>query len=157
MKRRAAYVILATALMAGPALAEPYAYPSRGQSEEQVSKDRYDCYVWAKKQTAFDPADPPPIDEPRRRSSGGGGLLGNTLGGAAVGALLGAVGGAIAGNAGKGAAIGAGVGGTAGAVSTAAGTTYTSPEPTYRQGRAGVHDYNRAFSACMEGRGYTVR
>ncbi len=39
--------------------AEPlFVYPSEGQSEEQVRRDRYECYVWASEQSGFDPAEP---------------------------------------------------------------------------------------------------
>jgi len=47
-------------------------YPAKGQSQEQLDKDKYECYSWAKKQTGFDPmqmptaSTPPPQQEPRR-------------------------------------------------------------------------------------------
>lgn len=31
-------------------------YPARGQSEQQLSKDRYECHQWAVSQTGFDPS-----------------------------------------------------------------------------------------------------
>src|SRR5216684_2107274 len=61
--------------------------------------------------------------------------------GAGVGALVGAVGGAAA-----GAAIGAAAGGIGGA---GVGGTYN-----YSKSKEG---YDRAFSACMSGRGFSVR
>jgi len=33
-----------------------FVYPNRGQSTEQTSKDRYECYLWAVDQTGFDPS-----------------------------------------------------------------------------------------------------
>ncbi len=30
-------------------------YPADGQSQEQLDKDKYECYTWAKQQTGFDP------------------------------------------------------------------------------------------------------
>lgn len=30
-------------------------YPAEGQSQEQLDKDKYECYTWAKQQTGFDP------------------------------------------------------------------------------------------------------
>ena len=35
-------------------------YPKKGQSDEQLGKDRYECHLWAYKQSGFDPslADP---------------------------------------------------------------------------------------------------
>ena len=35
-----------------------FVYPSDGQSDEQVRRDRYECYVWASQQSGFDPALP---------------------------------------------------------------------------------------------------
>jgi hypothetical protein len=32
-----------------------FIYPRNGQSDEQQSSDRYDCYVWSRGQTGFDP------------------------------------------------------------------------------------------------------
>ncbi|MCI0506751.1 MAG: hypothetical protein L0Z73_11675 [Gammaproteobacteria bacterium] len=46
---------------AQPAVSQPlptttvYFYPTRGQSEQQQDRDRYECYMWAVKQTGFDP------------------------------------------------------------------------------------------------------
>ncbi|MFO1469045.1 MAG: DUF6515 family protein [Steroidobacteraceae bacterium] len=35
-----------------------FVYPRDGQSEEQTSKDRFECHQWAVSQTAFDPSEP---------------------------------------------------------------------------------------------------
>jgi hypothetical protein len=32
------------------------AYPAKGQSAEQQSRDRYECHTWAVSQSGFDPA-----------------------------------------------------------------------------------------------------
>jgi hypothetical protein len=40
-----------------PSVTELYAYPKNGQSEEQQSKDKYDCHAWARTQSGFDPTD----------------------------------------------------------------------------------------------------
>ncbi|WP_245891018.1 hypothetical protein [Stutzerimonas kunmingensis] len=32
------------------------AYPAKGQSAEQQSRDRYECHIWAVSQSGFDPA-----------------------------------------------------------------------------------------------------
>ncbi len=112
------------ALATGPALAQTYVYPARGQNPQQQQADMGACHVWATQQTGVNPsAMAPPSTAPQ----------GQMIQGAARGAAVGAVGGAIGGDAGKGAAIGA----ATGALATAA--------------------YNRAYGACLEGRGYTVR
>ena len=44
------------ALLVAPAVASDlYIYPNKGQSNEQMEKDKFDCYGWAKQQTGFDP------------------------------------------------------------------------------------------------------
>jgi len=74
------------------------------------------------------------------------------VGGAARGAALGAVGGAIAGNAGRGAAIGAGTGAVFGTMRR------NSQIREAQQGaNAQLANYNRALSACLSGRGYSVQ
>lgn len=37
---------------------QPYIYPARGQSPQQEESDKGQCYGWAVKQTGFDPANP---------------------------------------------------------------------------------------------------
>ncbi|HCU89550.1 MAG TPA: hypothetical protein DGR97_06395, partial [Gammaproteobacteria bacterium] len=38
-----------------------FAYPIGGQSEEQVSRDKFECHQWAVGQTGFNPATAPPL------------------------------------------------------------------------------------------------
>ena len=82
---------------------------------------------------------------------------------AAGGAAVGAVGGAIGGDVGERAAMGAGMRALFGAIRRArerreqeqAMQSYaTQQQSAMSQGRS---NYERAFSACMAGRGYTVR
>ncbi len=134
-------------------------YPGRGQSSAQQRTDKNQCYAWARGQTGFDPAQPaagtpsPPQQAPRS----------NALRGAAGGAAVGAIGGAIGGNAGKGAAIGAGVGAVVGGVrrreqqrqqAQAQQQWQQNEQARYAEGR---NRFDRAFAACLEGRGYTVK
>lgn len=120
----------------GPVGAEQYVYPNKGQSADKMEKDKYDCYQWAKGQTGVDAMQAP---EPQKRS----GLRG-AAGGAAAGAAIGA----IAGDAGKGAAIGAASGGIIGGAKKRRG------EKAQASQRG---EYDRAWGACMEGKGYTVK
>lgn len=149
-----AVAVSGAGLIAGQACAqEPIVYPSKGQGKEQVEKDKFACYQWAKDQTGFDPMKTPTASTPPPQQKGG------AVKGAAGGAALGAIGGAIAGNAGKGAAIGAATGGVIGAArkrkSEKDQEQWAQQEAaSYEQQRAG---YNRAWGACMEGRGYTVK
>jgi Glycine zipper len=140
--------------------AQPYIYPNQGQSPQQEQLDKGQCYSWAVQQTGFDPANPqvgmaPP---PGMQAPQGG-----MFRGAAGGAAMGAIGGAIGGNAGEGAAIGAGVGALFGGLRRARERqeqeqmqqAYAAQQQgALSQGRS---NYERAFGACMAGRGYTVR
>jgi hypothetical protein len=139
MKRLMAWSVLLIGLGTGCATAPPrpgvHAYPARGQSAPQASRDTAHCEAWAQQQTGYDP-------------------VGETVTGAAVGTLLGgalgagtgaAVGAASGGSAGRGAATGAVVGGVVGGV---AGGAYK-----YSKSREG---YERAYAACMAGQGYTT-
>ncbi len=165
MKRAWRGTVVAFAALAlsvpGVAAAQQYVYPERGQSPQQQEFDRGQCYSWAVQQTGFDPANP-------QVAAGGppptsGAPQGGMFRGAAGGAALGAVGGAIGGDAGKGAAIGAAVGGLFGGMrrlraleeQQQAQASYAAQQQgALAQGHA---NYNRAFSACMAGRGYIVR
>ena len=42
---------------AGTAPVDIYVYPRNGQTEEQTSRDRYECHRWAVEQTHFDPTE----------------------------------------------------------------------------------------------------
>jgi hypothetical protein len=43
------------------AQSQVFAYPSQGQSEEQQSRDRFECHQWSVSQTGFDPTTAPPL------------------------------------------------------------------------------------------------
>jgi len=135
-------------------------YPAKGQSQDQMEKDKFECYSWAKQQSGFDPmampqaTAPPPQQEAQKGGVGRGALRGGAVGLAA---------GAIGGDAGKGAAIGAASGGLIGGMrrrdqkrsqQQAQKQWEQEQANAYMQGR---NSYNRAHSACLEGRGYTVK
>ena len=142
------------------ALAQVFVYPARGQSPQQQEFDRGQCYSWAVQQSGFDPANPQAVATapPPQPGAPQGGMFR----GAAGGAALGAVGGAIGGDAGKGAAIGAAVGGLFGIMRRARWQEQEQQQQQAYQAQQqgamnqGRSNYNRAFSACMTGRGYTV-
>jgi hypothetical protein len=131
----------------------PVAYPAKGQSETKQGKDEGECGAWAKKQTGVDPsvlAANPPAQESGSTVGGG-----ERARGAARGALGGAAIGAIAGDTGKGAGVGAVAGTMAGGHRARGNRDERNAQA--RQAQAGQLDsYNRAWSACMTGRGYTV-
>lgn len=148
-----------------PVSTQVYVYPTSGQSEDRLSRDRYECYLWSVKQTGFDPSQPQLAPHQRvtvvpMPPSGT-----NTVAGAATGAVLGAV---IANphNAGAGAVAGAIVGGALGAASDAQREEQAKRvQERYDQRSAAQNarieeqasNYRRALTACLEGRGYTVK
>ena len=149
------------AVLATPALGQQlFFYPAQGQPADQQNFDRFECHTWAVQQTGFDPSTaqvvtaPPPPPTQAVTASPLRGAAGGALGGLAIGA--------IAGDAGKGAAIGAVSGGVFG------GIRRRNQVSQQQQQRAAVQSqqqaaannqgsaYNRALSACMQGRGYSV-
>jgi hypothetical protein len=79
-------------------------YPAKGQSNDQMEKDKFECYSWAKEQTGFDPmAMPQATAPPPKQEAQKGGVGRGALRGGAVGLAVGAIGG----DAKRGAAIGA--------------------------------------------------
>lgn len=151
------YVLLValTGAMPFDALAQgkPIAYPAKGQSQQKQQQDDGACYSWAKTNTGIDPAvvanTPPPQSGP---AVGGG----ERVQGAARGAAGGAVIGAITGDAGKGAAIGATTGTVVGG-SRARQNRRNADAATQSQAQGAMSTFNRAYAACMEGRGYTIK
>jgi hypothetical protein len=146
-------VAAAISAIAAFAQQEPIVYPAKGQSAARMKQDKYSCYQWAKGQTGFDPMQPPAATAPPPQKKGG------AVRGAAGGAALGAAVGAIAGNAGKGAAIGAASGGIIGGARRM--RSQKQQEQYAQQQSAGFEQrrsqYSRAWGACMEGKGYTVK
>jgi len=151
---------------------QPFIYPDKGQTPQQQESDRGQCYMWAVQQSGFDPSNPavamapPPSPYYGQPQAPQGGMFR----GAAGGAALGAVGGAIGGDAGKGAAIGAGVGALFGGMRRMRWEEEQQQQLQMRQQQQqsymgqqqsamaqGRSNYERAFGACMAGRGYTVR
>src|SRR3954468_24338178 len=147
-------IAVLAALASAPAVAQQVIYPQKGQSAAQQQKDDAECSAWAKGQTGYDPAQstqyaaPPPAQHEGERARG-----------AARGAAGGAVIGAIAGDAGKGAAIGA-VGGTmaGGARQRRKQEDYSQAAGQQQQAAAQKQQQSqRAYGACFEGKGYTVK
>jgi hypothetical protein len=147
------------------AITQIYFYPNKGQSTEQQSRDHYACYNWAVDQTGFDPSASSIIPEQRVRvvpmpppgqdtiiMSIAGAVLGALIGGphhAAQGALIGAAGGAMA--------------GAASDISRQESARQLEEAYENRNQARDVHkekkalEFRRAMSACLEGRGYTVK
>jgi hypothetical protein len=144
--------IVATLVLSTPAWAQkPVVYPAKGQNAAQQSADQTQCQAWAKQSTGIDPAAvsaaPPPSTAPQ--------------GERARGALRGAAGGAVIGeiandDAGKGAGVGAAAGVLAGGARARRNQAALAQQAQESKSQT-LNTYYRAFDACMQGRGYTVK
>ena len=123
--------------------AEMYAYPDKGQSTKQQQRDKRECQAWATKQTGVDPSKVPAT---QRR-------LGDGAGGAAVGAARGAAEGDAAGGAARGAIRGR----LLGAIRRRREERQQDSGAEGGTAQGTRDDYDRAYSACLTGRGYTVK
>lgn len=132
-----------------------YIYPNNGQSEEQQEADQYQCYGWARKETGFDPmATPQATEPPPQQEAKKGGVGRGALRGAAVGAVI---------DGSDGAKTGALAGGAVGGMRRADQNRKQQhaqeqwEQEQAQQYQAARNNYNRAYAACLEARGYTVR
>ena len=154
---KSATMITALLFSAGTALAsELYIYPAKGQSSEQQDKDKFECYNWAEKDTGFDPMAVPTTSTPAPSSQKkSGGIVKGGLGGAALGAIIG--------DSSKSAKRGAVAGGLIGGVRQSSQNRQTEQNRQQWEQQESANyannrnNYNRAYSACLEGRGYTVK
>jgi hypothetical protein len=144
-----------------------FIYPSGGQSAEQQRRDSLECRLWAIDQTGFDPTAPIQNSrlEPAQLPSQGPGVARST----ARGAVVGTAAGAIAGNTGRGALAGAAGGAILGSARQGdqrrAQQQVSDDWARQQQIREAEQQqlvnyrrqvFNRAVTACMEGRGYSV-
>ncbi len=133
-----------------------YVFPANNQTTEQQEKDKSDCYTWAVQQSGYDPINPTVVTAKQVPTGPDGAGVAGAAGGAAVGAAIGA----ISGDAGKGAAIGAISGAVMGrrrgnmAKASAQGEANNEAAQTNKNLEDG---FKKAFTACLEAKGYTVQ
>jgi hypothetical protein len=133
-----------------------YVFPSKGQDKDEQEQDEYKCYKWAKEQSGVVPMNPPEVKAAEVDRS----VDGTAVRGAARGAAAGAAIGAISGDAGEGAAIGAILGGLRGRRAKVVGDKVEQQQNNQAAAakeKELMTNFNKAFSACMEGKGYTVK
>jgi hypothetical protein len=144
-------------------------YPAKGQSAAQQSVDEQECYNWAKGQLGYDPLAPaqPPAQTAAAAPPAETGPSGARLKGAARGAAAGAVIGEVANDdASEGAAVGAAAGAIAGgrqARKSKQQQQQQAQQQAQQQEAAAQAaqaekkaNFNKAFGACLQGRGYTT-
>jgi hypothetical protein len=133
-----------------------YVFPANEQTADQQSKDESYCYTWAVQQSGYDPINPTEVQAAQVKKGPDGSAVIGSAKGAAVGAAIGA----ISGDAGHGAAIGA-IGGAVmghrrGRMAKAAEQGAVNNEAAQQNANL-VDGFKKAFSACLEGKGYTVK
>jgi hypothetical protein len=133
-----------------------FPFPNNEQSQQQQKIDEFECYKWAMEQTGIDPLNLPKIEAEIQTGPTGGAIKGAARG-AAAGAAIGAI---ANDDAGEGAAIGATVGALRG---RRAGKQAQAQQNQQAQANAAAVEedikatFKKAFSACIEGKGYTVK
>lgn len=159
----------------------PIIYPAKQQSAEQQQKDTEECAAWAKQTTGIDPAvlaaapAPAPAPAAAAAQTQPTAAKGERARGAVRGAAAGAVVGEIANDdAGEGAAVGAAVGAVAAGSRSRRNQQQQQQQAAQQQQQATQQQqqavqqaeaqkqeqlatYNRANSACLEGRGYVLK
>jgi hypothetical protein len=147
------------------------AYPGKGQDAAQQGKDEADCYTWAKSQSGYDPASPPPVAKAAKVEAPPAQPTGARARGAVRGAAAGAVVGEIANNdADEGAKVGAAAGVVAGGsrnrqarraneaqASAANQQAQAAADQANAESAALQSNFKKGMQACLEGRGYIVK
>jgi Glycine zipper len=172
MMRRAILALTALSLMTSPLAGQQpppaeapvvspsslglFVYPAKNQPPAQQQQDEAECYRWAQQQTGIDPMAPAAAAPPPQSTGPDGSAIKGAAGGAAVGTAIGA----IAGDTGEGAAIGAVAGAVRGRQKAKAQKKQAaaqSQQQAQAQQQQTKGTFNKAISACLEGRGYSIK
>jgi hypothetical protein len=158
MNRKTSQVLACALSLAftAAAVAAPVIYPAKGQTAKQQDKDKYECYDWARGETGFDPAQAQSASAQQSQQSqqpkSAAGMVRGAAGGAAVAELTHH-------DAGRGAAIGV-VGAAVRERAKEAQMNQARQQQASQQQAMRAEQratYERAFSVCMQARGYAVK
>jgi len=147
----------------GPPDTRVYFYPTQNQPSAQQDRDKYECHRWAVQQSGFDPSSPSAPPHLRTVMVAGPPPGAGVAAGAVTGAMVGA---AVSRpwEAGPGALIGAIAGAAIGGAAESAATEQAREQAATNANNARAaalehqaSNYRRAMTACLEGRGYSVR
>jgi hypothetical protein len=141
-----------------------FVYAAKGQDAVKQGQDENECYLWARGQTGIDPTAPPTQAATPDVPKGG------AVKGAARGAARGAAVGAVVDNnrvvdegnldAGEGAAAGAAVGAAKGRRAQKKAEKQAkaqAQQAAQTQDAQRKETFKKAWGACLEGRGYSVK
>jgi hypothetical protein len=133
-----------------------YVFPAKNQSKQKQKEDEFECYKWAMEQSGIDPLNLPKVQAAPAQAGPSGGAVKGAAKGAAAGAAVGAIGG----DAGEGAAIGATAGAVAGRRQGKQAQKQANQQAQANaaaQEQAMKDSFVKGFSACIEGKGYTIK
>ena len=165
MKQLTKVLLLACVTSSGAVVAQNlstslglYVYPGEGQSIEQLAIDENECYQWAQQTSGVDPNNPMAgvQTEAAQQQSTGGGAGRGAVQGAAKGALIGEV---TDNDRSDYAAAGALIGASRGRRQAQQQNQQAEQQAQANneaQAAARLDSFKKAYSACMEGRKYTV-
>ena len=145
MTSRVVWLLIAAVFLSGTTDtvgAEMFAYPKKGQSQELQQADQQACEAWADQHagsiSSSPSAETSPSEERRQGGPLRGAMRGRMIGEAAGNRNVGAMGGGMAGMVRR----------------RMEQKRHEEQSGSGYQGKTDPH--NRAYKACMEGRGYTV-
>ncbi len=136
-----------------------FVYPSEGQTADQQGLDEFECYTWGKQTTGIDPLAPPGQQQAAQvqQQDPAGTAAAGALRGAATAYLIADV---TDHDTSDAAAVGAVMGARRGRASAKARNQQAQQSAQQQQQQAAQEQtqmFKNAFSACMEGRKYTVK
>ncbi len=147
-----AALVLATPAFAAEDMRALHVEGLRGQSSEQLRRDRYECHNWAVGETGQTPVAAPAEDEQTEKAqSRRAERVERAIAGAAIGGALGGIArSSRRHDTGEGVLAGAAVGAAVGAATAGKRERRRAAAPEQPS------DYLRALTACLEGRGYSA-
>ena len=144
-----AVLLVASAASLSAWAQKPGVHPAKGQSVDQQTSDDAQCLSSASQQTGVDPAAIAAAPAPST------GPQGERVRGAARGAAAGAVVGEVTDNRRNGAEVGAAAGMVAGGRQSRQNNAQA--QNAQAANTQALDTYYRAYSSCMQGRGYTIQ
>ena len=136
-----------------------YVFPAKDQKPEQQTADEQACYSWAIQQSGVDPLNFTPTTPQAVDKSPDGSVAAGAVKGAVGGAIIGGIanpyhhdGGAAA----AGAVMGA-MGGAARKAKKDAQKEQQANQAAAATDQARIDSFKKAYSACLEGKGYSVK
>jgi hypothetical protein len=160
-------VLTASSIITANAVQDPIIFPKEGQSKEQRMQDQSYCEDWAKDESGVDPsyvmAKIDSLNEQiaaEAASQSNPGMGRKILRGAALGAAMGGLDDAIDSEAGAGAAKGAVLATSKARQSQKQAEQQQAVDSLYakkQQMEEEYQNFQRAFSACMEAKNYSVK